>query len=115
MKERKKLQAIKQELRRRMHDPVTQVGGWLKSVLNGYYQYHAVPGNLPVLKRFRRQVARCWFHAPGQRSQRRPTWENWGNYSISGYPSHRLFMNFQTRVSTPITLGWHIQSKNRVR
>ncbi len=75
---RKKLQEIRQELRRRMHDPVAQVGGWLRSVLNGYYQYHAVPGNLTVLKRFRRQVARCWFRAPGQRSQRRPTWEKLG-------------------------------------
>lgn len=75
---RKKLQAIKQELRRRMHEPMAQVGGWLRSVLNGYYQYHAVPGNLPVLSRFRRQVARYWFHALAQRSQRRPTWEKLG-------------------------------------
>jgi RNA-directed DNA polymerase len=52
--------------------------GWLKSVLNGYYQYHAVPGNLSVLKRFRRQVARYWFYALGQRSQRRPTSEKPG-------------------------------------
>jgi hypothetical protein len=72
---RKKLLAIKQELRRRMHDPVAQVGEWLRSVLNGYYQYHAIPGNLPVLSRFRQQVARSWFHALAQRSQRRPTWE----------------------------------------
>ena len=75
---RKKLQEIKQQLRRRMHDPVAQVGGWLRSVLNGYYQYHAIPGNLPVLSRFRRQVARYWFHVLGQRSQRRPTWEKLG-------------------------------------
>lgn len=72
---RKRLQAIKQDLRRRMHDPVARTGGWLTSVLKGYYQYHAVPGNLTVLKRFRRQVARYWFHALDQRSQRRPTWE----------------------------------------
>jgi RNA-directed DNA polymerase len=57
-RKRKKLQAIKQELRRRMHDPMAQVGGWLKSVLTGYYQYHAVPGNLSVLSRLRRQIAR---------------------------------------------------------
>jgi len=44
----------------------------------GYYQYHGVPGNLSVLKRFRRQVARYWFHALGQRSQRQPTWEKLG-------------------------------------
>jgi len=75
---RKKLQELKQELRRRMHDSVESVGKWLKSVLNGYYQNHAVPGNLSVLKRFRRQVARYWFHALEQRSQRRPTWEKLG-------------------------------------
>jgi RNA-directed DNA polymerase len=75
---RKKLQAIKQEIRQRMHDPVERTGGWLRSVLHGYYQYHAVPGNLTVLSRFRRQVARYWFRALGQRSQRRPTWEKLG-------------------------------------
>jgi group II intron reverse transcriptase/maturase len=75
---RKKLQAIKQEIRQRMHDPVAQTGGWLRSVLNGYYQYHAVPGNLTVLSRFRRQVARYWFRALEQRSQRRPIWEKLG-------------------------------------
>ena len=50
---RKKLQALKQEFRRRMHAPVEWTGEWLKSVLNGYYEYHAAPGNLTVLKRFR--------------------------------------------------------------
>jgi group II intron reverse transcriptase/maturase len=75
---RKKLQAIKQEIRQRMHDPMGRTGGWLRSVLHGYYQYHAVPGNLTVLSRFRRQVARYWFRALGQRSQRRPTWEKLG-------------------------------------
>ena len=28
-----------------MHEPVEQVGAWLKRVVEGYYQYHAVPGN----------------------------------------------------------------------
>ena len=72
---RKKLLEIKQELRRRMHEPIAKTGKWLRSVLNGYYQYHAIPGNIPVLKNFRTQVARRWFHALEQRSQRRPTWE----------------------------------------
>ena len=30
-----------------------------------------------------------------------PPGKSWGNYSINGYPNHMLFMNFQTRVSTP--------------
>jgi RNA-directed DNA polymerase len=49
---RKKLQELKQELRRRMHAPMAQVGEWLQSVLRGYYQYHAIPGNLAVLSGF---------------------------------------------------------------
>lgn len=72
---RKKLQEMKQELRRKMHEPIARTGKWLRSVLNGYYQYHAVPGNIPVLKNFRTQVARRWFAVLAQRSQRRPTWE----------------------------------------
>ena len=72
---RKKLLELKQELRRRMHEPIAKTGEWLRSVLRGYYQYHAIPGNIPVLKVFRTQVARIWFHALERRSQRRPTWE----------------------------------------
>jgi hypothetical protein len=41
-----KLRAIKAELRFRMHEPVASVGAWLQKVVVGYYQYHAVPGNL---------------------------------------------------------------------
>ena len=75
---RKKLQEIKQELRRRMHEPIAKTGEWLRSVLRGYHQYHAIPGNIAVLKNFRTQAARQWFHALEQRSQRKPTWEKLG-------------------------------------
>jgi group II intron reverse transcriptase/maturase len=75
---RKKLQELKQELRRRMHAPIAQVGGWMRSVLNGYYQYHAVPGNLAVLSRFRERAVRLWYRVLCQRSQRRPTWKKLG-------------------------------------
>ena len=46
---RGKLQQIKQQLRKRMHDPVAQTGEWLKSVVQGYFNYHAVPGNIDSL------------------------------------------------------------------
>ena len=75
---RKKLQEVKQELRRRMHAPIAKVGEWLRSVLRGYYQYHAIPGNLAILSQFRRHVARHWFRVLSQRSQRRPTWAKLG-------------------------------------
>ncbi len=41
-----KLRAIYAELRRRMHEPIAEVGAWVKKVVAGYYRYHAVPGNL---------------------------------------------------------------------
>ena len=91
---RKKLQEIKQQIRRRMHDSVAQVGAWLERVLTGYYQYHAVPGNLTVLKRFRRQVARYWFHALGQRSQRRPTWDKLGTLFDRWLPAPKVVHEF---------------------
>jgi hypothetical protein len=71
-----KLQQVKQTLRARMHEPVPKVGEWLRRVLNGFYQYHAVPGNWDSLKMFRRRIERYWRHVLRRRSQRkRITWE----------------------------------------
>jgi group II intron reverse transcriptase/maturase len=65
-----KLQQVKQTLRARMHEPVPQVGEWLRRVLNGFYQYHAVPGNWDSLKMFRQRIGRYWRHVLRRRSQR---------------------------------------------
>ena len=65
-----KLQAIKAELRRRMHSPPAQVGEWLQKVTLGYYQYHAVPGNLAQLKVFVARLRRLWRLVLMRRSQR---------------------------------------------
>src|ERR1022692_5284745 len=82
---RAKLESIKQELRRKMHEPVSVVGEWLKRVVEGYYRYHAVPGNIAVLGRFRDRLCMLWRQALRRRSQRRrpgwdqlrPTFERW--------------------------------------
>ena len=47
-----KLQAIKQELRRSMHQPIPQQGRWLQQVVTGYFNYHAVPTNSSTLTAF---------------------------------------------------------------
>jgi RNA-directed DNA polymerase len=73
---RAKLLSIKQELRRKMHEPVGVVGKWLKRVVEGYYRYHAVPGNIVVLGRFRDRLCMLWRQALRRRSQkRRPGWD----------------------------------------
>src|SRR5450755_3764692 len=68
---RAKLQEIKQQLRRRMHDPVRQTGQWLKSVVQGHFNYYAVPGNLKSLGVFRNRVLALWWRTLRRRSQKR--------------------------------------------
>ena len=71
-----KLKNISAELRRRRHDPIQQTGDWLKRVVQGYFNYHAVPGNLRRLYTFRGETARRWLLSLRRRSQRsRWTWE----------------------------------------
>ena len=65
-----KLQAIKTELKRRRHEPVASVGAWLRTVVSGYYQYHAIPGNLHRLNLFRWRLSWVWWRALTRRSQR---------------------------------------------
>jgi RNA-directed DNA polymerase len=66
---RAKLQAIKVELKRRMHWPVPEQGKWLKRTVAGHFQYFAVPTNIRALKMFRDEVIRRWLHALNRRSQ----------------------------------------------
>ena len=65
-----KLKAIKVELQRRMHDRMAEVGTWLRKVVLGYYQYHAVPGNTTQLRIFKLRVCRLWQSVLVRRSQR---------------------------------------------
>lgn len=77
---RAKLQFVKQTLLRRRHEPVPRQGQWLRSVVQGYYQYHAVPGNLRAMADFQREVARDWIAALRRRSQR--TRLNWKRFRV---------------------------------
>ncbi|WP_236645659.1 MULTISPECIES: hypothetical protein [unclassified Pseudomonas] len=54
------LLAIRDELKRRRHEPVRVVGQGLTRVVSGYFNYHAVPGNLIRLDGFRVAVCRLW-------------------------------------------------------
>jgi group II intron reverse transcriptase/maturase len=71
---RGKLREIKQQLRARMHDPVRQTGSWLKSIVQGHFNYYAVPGNLDSLGVFRERLLGHWRHALRRRNQRPFSW-----------------------------------------
>jgi RNA-directed DNA polymerase len=67
---RAKLRAIKQELRKRLHEPAVKVGQWLRSVLSGHYRYFGVPRNTESLSRFRLAIFWMWRRSLGRRSQK---------------------------------------------
>jgi RNA-directed DNA polymerase len=72
---RARLKAIREALLRRMHEPIPEVGRWLRRVVQGYFNYHAVPGNVDRLDAFRKEVSRAWLHALRRRGQRgRMSW-----------------------------------------
>jgi RNA-directed DNA polymerase len=65
-----KLKAIKAELQLRKHHRTIEVGAWLRKVVLGYYQYHAVPGNTSQLPIFMCRVHWLWRGVLIRRSQR---------------------------------------------
>ena len=72
---RAKLREIKQEMRRRMHQPIPAQGRWLERVVRGYFNYHAVPTNGRALEVFRHHVTNLWRRTLRRRSQKdRMTW-----------------------------------------
>lgn len=68
---RAKLNAVKDELRRRTHDPIPEQGACLRSVLTGHFRYYGVPMNGPALRVVRLAVGWIWCRSLRRRSQRR--------------------------------------------
>jgi RNA-directed DNA polymerase len=69
----KRITAAVKEIRKRLiasrHEPTSQVGRWLRSVVIGYFNYHAVPGNMRALWLYRYLIGRSWRRALSRRSQ----------------------------------------------
>ena len=94
---RAKLQEIKQHLRRRRHEPVARTGEWLKSVVQGYFLYHAVPGNLDSLGTFRTRLTRLWRTQLLHRSQRhRYHWDRMARLAARWLPKPRVLHPWPT-------------------
>jgi group II intron reverse transcriptase/maturase len=66
---RAKVREVKMELRRRMHQTIPGQGKWLRQVVTGYFNYHAVPTNSQALTTFRFFVTELWRRTLRRRSQ----------------------------------------------
>ena len=74
------LKAIRAKLRSMMHHPVPKVGKWLGSVVRGYFNYFAVPGNVYRLNSFHHDICRAWRRMLQRRSQRHNL--SWARFNI---------------------------------
>ncbi len=66
----RKLKEVKTKLRQRLHDPIAEVGKYLRSVVLGHFRYYGVPRNGPALTTFRHTIVRMWWRSVQRRTQR---------------------------------------------
>jgi len=100
------LQEIKPQLRQRRHEAIAQTGKWLRSVVRGYFNYHAVPGNLDCLQTFRYQLTRLWRTQLRQRSQRyRLNWDRLGKLVDRWLPVPRVLHPWPSQRSAATHLS----------
>jgi hypothetical protein len=98
---RAKLSEVKQELARRRHEPIPRQGQWPRGVVQGYFNYHGVPGNTAALAAFRTDITRSWLRALRRRGQRRRMpWKRFRRHVdrwlplpkvLHPYPNERFF------------------------
>ena len=92
---RAKLKQVKDQLRRRMHQPIPAQGRWLASVVRGHMAYYAVPGNATAVAAFRDQVTRHWHKALRRRSQKtRVNWTRMHRIATRWLPPARVMHPF---------------------
>jgi RNA-directed DNA polymerase len=88
---RAKLREIKEELRRRMHRPIPEQGGWLRRVVTGFFAYHGVPTNSRALVAFRYHVLDLWRRTLRRRSQKDAlTWKRMTKLVDDWLPKPRI-------------------------
>ena len=108
---RAKLQAVKAELRRRMHLPIPEQGAYVRSVVGGHVQYYGVPMNGPAIKLFRQAVGRLWHRVLLRRSQtHRLPWRRMTQYITRWLPPAHICHPYPL-----VRLGVVTQGRSRMR
>lgn len=107
---RKRLQAklneVRAELKRRLHDAIPNVGAYLRSVVDGHYRYYGVPRNGPALYRFRKGIVHTWRWVLRRRSQRRSfSWRRMVGYTRRWLPWPSICHPYPNQRFDVITQG----------
>ena len=92
-----KLREVKQELQRRMHEPIGTLGKWLGSVVRGHIRYYGVPMNGCAIAQFRQTVIQIWYRILSRRSQNRHLkWKRMKRYIAKYIPQARICHPYPT-------------------
>jgi group II intron reverse transcriptase/maturase len=106
-----KLREVRDQLRRRMHDPIPEQGAYLRSVLLGHFRYYGVPRNGPSLVAFRSELPRLWRRTLMRRSQTGfISWTRMQRYIHRWLPTPRICHPYPDQ-----RLAFVTQGKSRMR
>ena len=106
-----KLKAVKAELRRRLHEPLSAVGAYLRSVVLGHVRYYGVPMNGSSIGAFRTAIGRLWWWALKRRSQSHHLpWERMRRHIDRWLPPVRICHPYPL-----VRFGVVTQGKSRMR
>ena len=106
-KVRAKLKSLKDELRKRIHRSIADVGAWLRAVVTGHYRYYGVPRNYKSMHAFRNEVIDLWRRALRRRSDKKGkvTWERMNRLADRWLPKPRIVHPYPTQRLTVNTRG----------
>ena len=108
---RAKLREVKAELRVRLHEPIAEVGKWLRTVVSGHHRYYGVAGNNRALSWFRYYVGRLWWRTLGRRSQKgHVSWERMARLVKRWLPPSQIYHPYAS-----LRFGVTTQGKSPVR
>ena len=100
------VQRIGQGLMQNRMLPIADQGRWVGSVVRGWLNYHAVPGNSMAINKFRDRVIEAWRRALRRRSQmavRGTTWQVMRNLAERFIPEARIIHPYPNQRLSVIT------------
>jgi hypothetical protein len=66
-----------------------ECASWPDMVVQGYFNYYAVPGNIGSMRRFRHRLLGLWWHTLCRRSQQRVPWKKMLGLQDRWFPEPR--------------------------
>ncbi len=88
---RAKVKEVAEELRRRRHQSIPEQGKWLRQVVAGFFNYHAVPTNVAASGAFRSEIIERWRRTLSRRSEKGAlTWARMKKLADDWLPKPRI-------------------------